>query len=268
MICWARCIAVSLLGGSDWVGWIPRPTLCGVRSASGPLTAVSSSRWAGTITRAVEDQYQLGVRGLAAQVADLRAAVEVLEARCARVPESLHRSRTPRPDADRGAAVVGIATPRNGSSRPAAWRRCVTRLTTAQVALAAGQPSITVGGKRLWHTRNHLEATDMTEPQWQDRWDGARMFLTADGESGKPGGNETIRVDADGPVAIKTPAALVGRFGPHAVIGEPIGFSHRGGEWNARASARQAVRYDISYDPDRDRWYLDASWKTAAATGT
>jgi transposase len=22
------------------------------------------------------------------------------------------------------------------------------------------------------------------------------------------------------------------------------------------------VRYDISYDPDRDRWYLDASWKT------
>ncbi len=31
------------------------------------LTAVSSSRWAGTITRAVEDhQYQLGMRGLAA----------------------------------------------------------------------------------------------------------------------------------------------------------------------------------------------------------
>jgi IS605 OrfB family transposase len=25
-------------------------------------------------------------------------------------------------------------------------------------------------------------------------------------------------------------------------------------------AARRAVRYDISYDPDRDRWYLDASW--------
>jgi hypothetical protein len=37
------------------------------------VTAVSSSRWAGAITRAVEDQYQLGMRGLAAQVADLRA---------------------------------------------------------------------------------------------------------------------------------------------------------------------------------------------------
>ncbi len=44
------------------------------------VTAVSSSRWAGAITRAAEDQYQLGMRGVAAQVADLRAAVAVLEA--------------------------------------------------------------------------------------------------------------------------------------------------------------------------------------------
>src|SRR6202453_1678248 len=50
------------------------------------LTAVSSSRWAGAITRAVEDQYQLGMRGLAAHVRDLGAAVEVLAARCALCP--------------------------------------------------------------------------------------------------------------------------------------------------------------------------------------
>jgi hypothetical protein len=53
------------------------------------LTAVSSSRWAGAITRAVEDQYQLGVRGLAAQVRDLRAAVEVLATRCVLRPGEL-----------------------------------------------------------------------------------------------------------------------------------------------------------------------------------
>ena len=46
------------------------------------------------------------------------------------------------------------------------------------------------------------------------------------------------------------------------MIAEPVRFSHRGGEWADRVAARQAVRYDISYDPDRDRWYLDASWKT------
>jgi transposase len=28
-------------------------------------------------------------------------------------------------------------------------------------------------------------------------------------------------------------------------------------------TGRRAVRYDISYDPDRDRWYLDASWTIA-----
>ena len=136
------------------------------------------------------------------------------------------------------------------------------RLATAGEALAAGLPSITVGGKRLWRTRNHLEITDMTDQQWRDRWDGARMFLTADGESGKAGGNETIRVDADGRLRIKVPAALVEQFGTHLVIAAPVQFSHRRGEWNARVSTRRAVRYDISYDPDRDRWYLDASWKT------
>ncbi len=50
------------------------------------VTAVSSSRWAGAITRAVEDQYQLGLRGLGAEVGDLRAAVTVLQARCALRP--------------------------------------------------------------------------------------------------------------------------------------------------------------------------------------
>src|SRR5271168_183411 len=45
------------------------------------ITVVSSSRWAGAITRAVEDQYQLGMRGLAAHVADLRAAIEVVQQR-------------------------------------------------------------------------------------------------------------------------------------------------------------------------------------------
>ena len=53
------------------------------------LTAVSSSRWAGAITRAVEDQYQLGMRGVVAHVGQLRAAIEVLEARCVLRPGEL-----------------------------------------------------------------------------------------------------------------------------------------------------------------------------------
>ena len=215
------------------------------------LTAVSSSRWAGAITRAVEDQYQLGMRGLAAQVADLRAAVQVLQARCVlgpgelapvEDPETRRRSRRRRRRRFRNAAERFTKTRRLAVLR--------SRLARAEKALAAGRPTITVGGKRLWRNRNHLEATDMTEPQWRDRWDSARMFLTADGESGKAGGNETIRVDEGGRLRIKVPAELVDQFGTHLVIAAPVQFNHRAADWWARVSARQAVRYDITYDPD------------------
>jgi hypothetical protein len=114
----------------------------------------------------------------------------------------------------------------------------------------------------LWRNRTHLDQAQLTEQQWRDRWNAARLFLTADGESGKAGGNETIRVDEAGRLRIKTPVALAAELGSHVVIDAPVRFGHRGDEWADRVAARQAVRYDISYDHDRGRWYLDASWKT------
>jgi hypothetical protein len=124
------------------------------------ITALSSSRWAGAITRAVEDQYQLGMRGLAAQVADLIAAVEVLEQRCALRPGELARVE----DSD----TSGRSRRRRRGYRSAAERFAKTRrlavlrnrFATAEEALAVGRPSITVGGKRLWRNRNHLDATE------------------------------------------------------------------------------------------------------------
>jgi IS605 OrfB family transposase len=227
---------------------------------------VASSRWAGAITRAVEDQYQLGMRSLDAEVTDLRAAIGVLESRCALRPGEV---------AAPGEVVGG---PRRRSRRPvrgyasAGQRFCKTRrlaalrgrLADAQTALAAGTPSITVGGNRLWRTRQHLDAAEMSEQQWRDRWDAARIFLTADGESGKAAGNETIRVDESGRLRIKVPAALTDRFGTHLHIATPVAFGHRGQEWAQRVTGRLAVRYDITLDPQRGRWYLDASWTITA----
>jgi hypothetical protein len=223
------------------------------------VTAVSSSRWAGAITRAVEDQYQLGMRGVAAQVTHLRAAVEVLAARCAlgpgeRAPADAEAGRSPRRKGYRSAGERFCKTRRLAALRE--------RLVAAERALVAGRPSITVGGKRLWRNREHLDAAEMTDQQWRQRWGAARLFLTADGESGRAGGNETIRVDCDGRLRIKTPGALVSRLGSHVVIEAPIRFAHRGSEWADRIGARRAIRYDLSYDPGRRRWYLDASWKT------
>ncbi|HKH51559.1 MAG TPA: hypothetical protein VKA77_07150 [Mycobacterium sp.] len=270
----AEAEALSAMGellGSLYRGELAGRIGCGVLDRDGhalwraqrkqALTAVSSSRWAGAITRAV---YQLGMRGLAAQVADLRVAVGVLEQRCVLRPSELapleDGEQKSRGRSRRRRRGYRSAAERFGKTRRLAVLR--TRLARAEEALATGRPSITVGGKRLWRNRNHLDATDMTEQQWRNNWDAARLFLTADGESGKAGGNETIRVDADGRLRIKTPAALVGRFGSHVVIGEPVGFTHRGGEWAERAAGRRAVRYDIGFDPARGRWYLHASWKT------
>ena len=227
------------------------------------VTAVASSRWAGAITRAVEDQYQLGMRALAAHVADLRQAIEVLAARCALRPGELEQVGT-------GQAGAGGRSRRRRGYRSAAERFAKTRrlavltarLGAAEAAVAAGRPSITLGGKRLWRNRNHLNDAQMTERQWRDGWDAARMFLTADGESDKPGGNETIRVDEAGALRIKVPVALVDQLGTHITIATPVRFAHRGQEWMARVAARRAVRYDIHFDPDRGRWYLDASWTT------
>jgi hypothetical protein len=229
------------------------------------LTAVSSSRWAGAITRAVEDQYQLGMRGLAAHVRDLGAAVEVLEARCGLRPGE-HAPANDDGSSRRG-RVQRCGGYRSASERFAKTRRLAVlrdRLASAQEALVAGRPSIVVGGKRWWRHRNYLGEAGMTEQLWRDRWDAARMFLTADGESGKAGGNETIRVDADGRLRVKVPAALAADLGRYVEISAPVGFAHRGQQWAARVRDRRAVRYDIVYDPRRGRWYLDASWAIGA----
>jgi hypothetical protein len=251
------------LAGRVRAGHLDRESQAGWRAErKRAVTSVSSSRWAGAITRAVQDQYQLGMRSLGTRVGDLRRAVAVLEARCALRPGE----SAPVGAGDGGGRGGRRRGYRSANERFAKTRRLAvlrSRLAAAEEALAVGRPSITVGGKRLWRNRHHLDAVDaaaMTEAQWRARWDAARMFLTADGETGKAGGNETIRVDEAGRLRIKVPAALSAQFGSHLRITAPAGFSHRGSEWSERVAARSAVRYDISYDPAKDRWYLDASW--------
>jgi hypothetical protein len=57
-------------------------------------------------------------------------------------------------------------------------------------------------------------------------------------------------------------AELANRLHGRYRLSCPVGFSYRDGEVAAQA-ATGAVRYDISWDPVRDRWYLDASWRTS-----
>lgn len=217
------------------------------------LTALSSSRWAGAITRAAVDQYQLGLRSLVAEVSHLRAATGAL------------RRRILVPVGQKDGKVRGYRSEAERFQKTRRLAQLTHRLETAQQALAAGRPSITLGGKRLWKTRNHLADADLTREQWEERWASARMFLTADGESGRIGGNLTIRLTAagtglPGKLSVKVPTPLVPTLGARLVLSVPVAFAHRGDEWDARVEARRCVRYDIGFDPEKGRWYLDASW--------
>ena len=115
--------------------------------------------------------------------------------------------------------------------------------------------------------RLNLAEAGLTEDQWRERWDSARLFLTADGEKDKAWGNETLRWNPDeGWFEVRLPAPLAHLANrPHGRyrLSCEVRFEHRGDEVAAQA-ATGAVRYDISRDPVRGRWYVDASWRTPA----
>ena len=216
------------------------------------LTALSSSRWAGAITRSSEDQWGLAERNLKAEAASLRARVRTIEARLA-VPTAGCRGR-----------VRGYSTRAERHGKQRRLQVLLARVADVERRLGAGRVSVCRGGRGLLRKRDSLAPAGMDAAQWRERWDAARMFLTADGEAGKPWGNETIRWNPDeGWLEIKLPAPLShlanrphGRYRLSCLVG----FAYRGDEVAAQA-ATGAVRYDIAFDPDRGRWYLDASWR-------
>jgi len=221
------------------------------------LTAGSSSRWAGSITKATHDQWALSRRCQAAHIQGLEAGVSTL------------RHRLSRPIGEKGSKRVP-----GGYRSKGEWFRKSRRLAALGDRLArekadreAGAVHVVRGGRRLLRARHNLHAAQLNEAEWRQRWEASRWFLAADGESGKRYGNETIRATPDGEVSIKLPAPLAhlanaehGRY----VLPSRVAFAHRDQEWRDRIEANQAVAYRIHYDPERGRWYLTASWQRRA----
>src|SRR5262249_16659725 len=126
-----------------------------------------------------------------------------------------------------------------------------------------GRVRVVRGGKKLLRTRHNLEAAQLTEAEWRQRWQAKRRFLQADGESGKRYGNETIRVTPEGEVSIKLPVPLAHLANaPHDryILPSKVPSPHGGDQWRARVSPNRAVAYRIHEDVQRGRWYLTASW--------
>ena len=220
------------------------------------LTAQSSARWAGAITRTSEDQVRLAGQNLRAKRTSLQARIRRIQ------------TRLEIPAGSRSGRIRGYATAAERHAKAVRLQLLKARLARVERQLEAGAVSVVRGGKALLRKRGSLTRAGLTEAQWREQWESARLFLTADGEAAKACGNETIRWHPGaGWLEIKLPAPLARLANrPHGRyrLSAPVGFFYRGDEVAAQA-ASGAVRYDISHDPARGRWYIDASWKAAPA---
>jgi hypothetical protein len=227
------------------------------------LTAGSSSRWAGAITRTSNDQWQRAWRNLLDDRAGLRRACRTI------------RTRLAVPVGGRHGRVRGYASQAERFQKQRRLQRLQARLIQVEERTAQGRVSVCRAGRQLARLRHAVGCGEMerkvelTKDQWRARWGAARWFLTADGEAGKPWGNETIRVHPDQRwCEIRLPAPLAhlsntpGRA-PTYRLSCPVTFGYRRDEWAAQA-ASGAVRYDVWFEPGRGRWYVDASWRLPA----
>ncbi|MEU0068049.1 IS200/IS605 family accessory protein TnpB-related protein [Streptomyces sp. NPDC006332] len=223
------------------------------------LTQESSSRWAGSITKATHDQWALARRGQLAHIQSLQAGVRTIA----------HRLSLPVGEKGGKRAPGGYRSKQEWHAKARRLHVLEDRLQAARADWEAGVVHVVRGGKRLLNTRHHLDAAQLTEERWRARWQAGRRFLEADGESGKRFGNETIRVTCDGEVSLKLPAPLAHLANaPHGryVLACRVAFAHRGEQWRDRVTANRAVAYRIHEDTTRGRWYLTASWTIPPVT--
>ena len=132
------------------------------------LTAGSSSRWAGAITRTSEDQWSLAERNLRAARASLQARVRRIEARLA-IAAGGGPGRT-----------RGYATPFERHGKVLRLHALKARLARVERRLEAGTVPVVRGGRALLRKRASLAAAGLTGAQWRAQWEAARLFLTAD----------------------------------------------------------------------------------------
>ncbi|MFB7110881.1 IS200/IS605 family accessory protein TnpB-related protein [Streptomyces sp. NPDC056190] len=218
------------------------------------LTPQSSARWAGAITKATHDQWALSRRGQLAHIQNLQAGARTIR----------HRLSLPVGEKGGKRAPGGYRSRREWHAKSRRLHILEDRLERERADWEAGIVRVVRGGRRLARTRHHLPAVRLTEDQWRRRWQAARWFLQADGESGKRYGNETIRVSPDGEVSIRLPTPLKGLANaPHGryLLACRVQFAHRGQDWADRVETNRAVAYRIHHDPARGRWYLTASWQ-------
>jgi hypothetical protein len=234
------------------------------------LTAQSSARWANAIIGANNDQYRLARDAQHRHIIGLRAAIATIEKRLA-APTGDTLTPAERKARRKDRLPKGYATQAERFEKQRRLQHLRAELARAEADRAAGRVHVVDGTKRLAKTRHHLDAAQLTAPDWRERWDCARYRIEAIGSGDEPFGNLTLTVTPDGEVSLRLPKPLE-HFAnaPHGryVLSSTAQFAYRAHEWRARITGGRSVSYAITRQPGRAGRYLTASWATPPQTAS
>jgi len=232
------------------------------------ITAESSSRWAGTIIRASDDQYRLARQSQARYIISLGAAISSIEKRLAQ-PTGDMLAREDRKTRKGQTRTKGYATQAERFQKQRRLQSLRAELGHVMEDRDAKLTRVVDGGKRLAKTRHNLSTAGLDEAEWRERWACARWRIEANGSGDEPFGNLTITVTPAGEVSLRLPKPLEhlananpGRY----VLSSRAKFAYRAAEWQARITGGKSVSYALTRKPGRSGVYLTAAWATAVET--
>jgi len=230
------------------------------------ITAESSSRWAGTIIRANDDQYRLARQSQARHIVSLGAAISSIEKRLAQ-PTSDVLAREDRKT--RRGQTKEYATQAERFQKQRRLQSLRAELGRVMADRDDKFARVVDGGKRLAKTRHNLSTAGLAEAEWRERWSCARWRIEANGSGDEPFGNLTITVTPTGEVSLRLPKPLEhlanakrGRY----VLSGRAKFAYRAAEWQARTTGGKSVSYALTRKPGRSGVYLTAAWATPDET--
>lgn len=230
------------------------------------LTGQSSARWANAIIAGTDDQYRLAREAQYRHVVGLRAAITTIEARLVE-PTADTLTISERKSRRKAKATKGYVTQGERFQKLRRVQHLRAELAATERDRAAGVVHVVEGGKRLAHTRHHLDKAGLTEAQWRRRWDASRWRIRANGSPDEPFGNLTITVTPSGQVSIRLPKPLEhlanAPRGRYVLSGVAV-FSHRGEQWAQRITGGNSVSYTLTRQPGRGGVYLTAAWAIPA----
>ena len=252
-------------GPSRWIRrWMAR------RSGSAPgsaeprktaLTAESSERWANAIITGNDAQYRLA-RDAQRHIIGLRAAIATIEKRLAQ-PTGDILAAEQRRGRRKAKRTKGYATQAERFQKQRRLQRLRAKLRRVQADWDNKRVHVTEGGKRLAKTRHHLDAANLTLPEWRQEWERARDRIEADGSGDERFGNLTLTVTPDGEVSLRLPKPLEhlanAKHGRYVLSGTAV-FPYRADEWRVRITGDKSVSYAITRKPGRAGRYLTAAW--------